>query len=227
VGGALTIEGVEGGPFLTNAYLLTDAATRRCAVVDPGYGADRLWGGVIAERGLTLESILLTHGHIDHVTGLADLARAFPGVPILIHPDDAPMLGSVNVAVAAGYGLPRYEPTAPTGELSEARVVRVGEVELNVLHLPGHSPGSVGFFGGRDLISGDVLFAGSIGRTDLPGGDWATLSRSIVDKVLPLGDEVRVHPGHGPKTTIGRERAANPFVLQMLSESARGARRSD
>jgi hydroxyacylglutathione hydrolase len=214
------IQGICDGPFATNAYLVTDRATSRCALVDPGWNADRLWGPILREQGLELESILLTHGHIDHTSGVACMHEAFPDVPILIHRIDEPQLaGNINVSVARGYGFPPFVPVDPTGYLEEGVAVRVGDSVFDVLFVPGHSPGHVAFLSGKHLISGDVLFAGSIGRTDLPGGSFAVLSDSIVEKILPLGDDVIVYPGHGPVTTIGEERRSNPFVLQMVAEA--------
>lgn len=212
----MQIECICGGPFETNAYLVADTQTRRCAIVDPGYGADHDWGIVMRENGLELESILLTHGHIDHTTGVACLARAHPGIPIYIHPDDASMLTADNVRVAQMLGLPPFETAEPTHLLADGVPVRVGGLEFQVIHVPGHTPGHVAFLRGDTLISGDVLFLGSIGRTDLPGGNFKTLAHSIVKRLLPLGDKVQVLPGHGPVTTIGHERESNPFVEQML-----------
>lgn len=217
---SFTIQGICSGPFATNAYLISDTTTRRCAIVDPGWGADQLWAPILQEEGLTLESILLTHGHIDHTSGVACMHRAWPAIPILIHRDDeAQLAGPVNVMVARNYGFPAFEPVNPTGYLEEGTPVYVGDSRFEVLFVPGHSPGHVAFLSGKHLIGGDVLFAGSIGRTDLPGGSYATLADSIVEKFMNLDDDVLVYPGHGPVTTIGEERRTNPFVLDMLSES--------
>ena len=211
------IEGIGGGPFGTNAYLITDVATRRCAVIDPGYDADKVWAPVIEEKGLTLESIILTHGHIDHVCGVAALARAFPDIPILIHEEDADKLTGDNALSTSMLGLPPYEPARPTGYLQEGTPVMVGETSFEVFHVPGHCAGHVVLFADKKLIGGDVIFAGSIGRTDLPGGSYHVLANSIVEKILPLGDDVTIYPGHGPVTTIGQERLTNPFILEMIS----------
>lgn len=213
----IRIECITGGPFETNAYMVADMAARVCAIVDPGYAADHDWGLVMRENGLELQSIILTHGHIDHTCGVACMAAAFPGVPIYIHQEDAPMLTGGNIRVAEMFGLPPFEPVQPTHFLEEGVPIRIGGATFQVLHVPGHSPGHVALYCGEALISGDVLFMGSIGRTDLPGGNFQVLAHSIVKKLLPLGDQMTVYPGHGPITTIGNERRSNPFVLQMLT----------
>ncbi len=215
---SFTIQGICGGPFATNAYLITDTGTRRCALVDPGWGADQEWAPILEKEGLTLESILLTHGHIDHTSGVACMHKAFPEVPILIHKaDEIQLSGDLNVMVARNYGFPSFEPVDATGYLEEGTPVSVGDSTFDVMFVPGHSPGHVAFLADKHLIGGDVLFAGSIGRTDLPGGSFATLADSIVEKFMTLDDDVIVYPGHGPVTTIGEERRSNPFVRQMLA----------
>lgn len=214
------IECITGGPFETNAYLVADPATRHCAVVDPGYGADHDWKTVIDEGGYELESIVVTHGHIDHTCGVAALSRAYPNAPIWIHRDDAPMLAGGNIRVAQMFGLPPFETAEATAFFEEGVPFRIGGATFQVLHVPGHCPGHVALHCGKHLISGDVLFLGSIGRTDLPGGNFNVLADSIVRKLLPLADDTIVYPGHGPITTIGQERATNPFVLQMIQQLA-------
>lgn len=214
-----TIRGITGGPFATNSFLVVDEATKECAIVDPGWDADKTWGPIIRGEGLTLGAILLTHGHIDHTAGVACMHHAFPKVPILIHKDDEPQLaGDLSVVAARNFGLPPFEPVDPTGYLEEGVPVRIGQSVFDVIFVPGHSPGHVAFLSGKHLISGDVLFAGSIGRADLPGAHYPTLAHSIVEKLMRLEDDVTVYPGHGPLTTIGRERRTNPFVLEMLED---------
>jgi len=208
------LSSICGGPFQTNAYLIADKATRECAIVDPGYGADEQWGEVIAEENLKLTSILLTHGHIDHTCGVAVLARAFPGVPILMHRDDMFMITGGNDRAVQMFGLPPFEKFDVTEFIDEGRPVRVGETAFEVLFVPGHSPGHVAFLNGGILIGGDVVFLGSIGRTDLPGGDYIQLMESIHNRILTLPDETIIAPGHGPATSVGQERATNPFILE-------------
>ena len=212
------IGSMSGGPFETNAYIIIDNATKHCAIIDPGYDADKSWGGYITENGLTLKAIWLTHGHIDHVTGVEVLHRAYPEAEILIHEDDVPQLsGPMNTAVAKNYGLPEYIPVEATGRLREGENVKIGETEFQVFFTPGHSPGHVVLLNGEQLIGGDVIFQGSIGRTDLPGANYATLANSIVEKIMVLPDETAIYPGHGPATTVGAERQSNPFVREMLA----------
>lgn len=215
------LEAATGGPFATNTYLVIEKGTNVCAVIDPTFGAAEHWAGVIAERGLKLESIVLTHGHIDHIADTAELAARFPDAAVLIHPVDEHMLTGDNAMATRMFGLPPYTPVKPTGYLTEGVPFRVGTVEFEVIHVPGHCPGHVMLLNGRTLLSGDVLFNGSIGRTDLPGGDFRLLADSIINKVMTLHDETVVHSGHGPVTTIGAERLTNPFIPEMRRQLER------
>ncbi len=210
------IECVTGGPFATNAYLIGDEATRKCAVVDPGYYADEEWGQIICNENWTLDKIICTHGHIDHTCGVASLARAFPDVPVFIHRNDAPLLEGGNGQVAQFLGLPDFEPFKPTDFLEEGTPVSIGKSQFDVLFVPGHCPGHVALLNGRTLFGGDVVFLGSIGRTDLPGGDYQLLADSIAQKIMTLPDETVIYPGHGPITTVGAERLTNPYIVQMI-----------
>jgi hydroxyacylglutathione hydrolase len=198
-------------PFAQNCTLLWCEATRRGAVVDPGGDLARIREAV-AKSGVAVEKIWLTHGHIDHAGGAAELGEIL-GVPIEgPHQADRFLLDSLAITGRA-YGMGARN-VKPARWLADGDVLEVGELRFEVLHCPGHSPGSVVLAnaGQRFAIMGDVLFRGSIGRTDLPGADHQTLIRSIRDKVLPLGDEVAFVCGHGPTGTIGRERATNPFL---------------
>jgi hydroxyacylglutathione hydrolase len=197
------------GAFQVNSYLLWCEETGACVVVDPGDEPERLLAR-LDSAGAAPELILNTHGHLDHVAGNAALKARY-GVPILMHPDDAFLVDAFEQQAAA-FGLRLTRPPAADGPLLEGDEVRFGRSVLAVHCAPGHSPGHVVLVGEGDVISGDVLFAGSIGRTDLPGGDLAALLRSIDTVLLPLGDAMRVHPGHGPATTIGDERRTNPFL---------------
>lgn len=199
-------------PFQQNCTVLRCEATGRGAVVDPGGDLERIEAAA-REMGAELEKILLTHGHIDHAGGTAKLARE-RSLPIE-GPERQDAFWIRELAQqAAMFGLGRSESFEPDRWLEDGDTVRFGEVELEVLHCPGHTPGHVVFFhrAGRLALVGDVLFQGSIGRTDFPRGDHATLLASIRDRLWPLGDDVTFVPGHGPNSTFGAERRSNPYV---------------
>ncbi len=198
-------------PFQQNCTLLWDPATMIGAVIDPGGDLDHI-EKAISEIGMKVEKILLTHGHIDHAAGAAELKERL-GVPIEgPHEADRPLLDALE-AQGQAYGLPARAVT-PDRWLDEGDTVTVGGHSFDVLHCPGHSPGSVVLVNRqqRFAIVGDVIFQGSIGRTDLPYGDHAALINAIRTKLLPLGDEFAFICGHGPTTTIGQERRTNPFI---------------
>ncbi|MFY9294105.1 MAG: MBL fold metallo-hydrolase [Methylorubrum rhodinum] len=199
-------------PFQQNCTLIWDDATKVGAVVDPGGDLDRIEAAIRAQ-GVKVEKILLTHGHIDHAGGAAELKERL-GVPVEgPHDADKFLLDSLPVA-AESYGLEPARPITPDRWLNEGDSVTVGGLTFDILFVPGHSPGSVVFVSrdARFALVGDVVFQGSIGRTDLPGGNHEQLIRGIKDKVLPLGDDVAFIPGHGPTGTLGQERQTNPFL---------------
>lgn len=203
-------------PFEQNCTLLWNDKTKKGAVIDPGGDLHRI-RDAIAETGVTVEKIILTHGHIDHAGGAADL-RDELGVPVEgPHEADKPLLERLPEQ-ARVYGLDGVRAVTPDRWLNEGDTVTVGGMTLEVLHCPGHSPGSVVLFASQDRFAlvGDVLFNGSVGRTDLPGGDGAALMSSIKTKLLPLGDDVTFICGHGPASTIGQERATNPFLQEGM-----------
>jgi glyoxylase-like metal-dependent hydrolase (beta-lactamase superfamily II) len=203
-------KGFPVGPFAANCYLLGCETSKRLAVIDPGGNAGRILGAV-GEAGFTVEYIFNTHGHLDHV-GANGAVKQATGAPILIAAPDAPMLTSPGRQLA-GLLLPGSGGPPADRLLADGDTVALGELLLRVLLTPGHTPGSACFLVGDDLLfTGDTLFAGSVGRTDLSGGCWEDLLASIRDKLLPLGDGVRVLPGHGEATTIGQERRGNPFL---------------
>ena len=199
-------------PFQQNCSLIWCEKTRRAAVVDPGGDLEKIRAAV-AEEGVTVEKILLTHAHIDHAGGTAELSKEL-GIPIE-GPQKEGNFWIVGLPQQAQmFGFPAPEVFTPDRWLEDGQQVTVGNQTLEVLHCPGHTPGHVVFYhkeSGLALV-GDVLFHGSIGRTDFPKGDHATLIRSIREQLFPLGDEVAFIPGHGPMSTFGRERATNPFV---------------
>ena len=212
----MTIKSFTFNGFAENTYVLADPATRQCVILDPGcYTAaeQRELQAYIAAENLTPALLLNTHAHIDHVLGNAFVLRTWPGLPFLLHPLDLPILRAVP-AYAGPYGFGAYEPAEPTGELAGGQVVSFGEIELEVRFTPGHAPGHVVFYhrASQAVIGGDVLFRGSVGRTDLPGGDHETLIQSIRAELLTLPDTTVVYPGHGPATTVGEERRSNPFL---------------
>ena len=199
-------------PFQQNCSLLVCDETGSAAVVDPGGDLDRVLG-LVVKHGVKVEKILLTHGHLDHCGGTAELARRL-SVPV-----EGPQIEDqfwIDQLPQAGqrYGFPALEVFTPDRWLSGGDRVCVGNVELEVRHCPGHTPGHVVFFSAENRLAwvGDVLFRGSIGRSDFPRGDHATLIRSITTQLWPLGDDVAFVPGHGPMSTFGEERQSNPHV---------------
>jgi glyoxylase-like metal-dependent hydrolase (beta-lactamase superfamily II) len=199
-------------PFQQNCSILWCDRTRKAAVVDPGGDLDRIRAAV-AQLGVTVEKILLTHGHIDHAGGTAELAREL-GVPVEGPQEEDRFWIEGMPQQSQRFGFPPVESFEPDRWLHDGDTVTVGEERFDVIHAPGHTPGHVVFVHrqARLAIVGDVLFAGSIGRTDFPRGDHQTLVDSIRHKLFPLGDDITFIPGHGPTSTFGEERASNPFV---------------
>ncbi len=202
--------------FSQNCSLIWCEETRLAAIVDPGGDAPRIQQAVAAQ-GVTIQSILLTHGHLDHVGAAAELAAHY-GVPIIGPEKEDEFWLQGLPAQSQMFGLEECLPLTPDRWLNEGDSVTVGNLALQVLHCPGHTPGHIVFFDERArlLISGDVIFKGGVGRSDFPRGNHATLIDSIKSKLLPLGDDVTFIPGHGPLSTLGNERLHNPFLQDEM-----------
>ena len=197
------------GPFAENTYLVVGPNGRSAMIVDPGLESEPVLDEA-ARRDLAIALIVNTHGHLDHVAGNAFFKRE-TGAPLAIHAADLPYLAAVR-AQAELYGLDAEDSPEPDVLLAEGLPLAFDGTEFEILHTPGHTPGGDCLRRGDQMLVGDTLFRGSVGRTDLPGGDWDTLVRSIRAKLFALPDGVRCYPGHEAETTIGRERASNPFV---------------
>ena len=221
----MLVVGFPAQAFSTNCYVVAPAAGEQCVVVDPGVGVEDQLDEVLAQHRLQPVAVLLTHGHIDHTFAVTPVSGA-KDIPAWIHPGDRELLTDPAKGLSAdtrqlfGGRLEWSEPS-DIRLLEDGSPLELAGLELTVDHAPGHTPGSVMFRLPGDeqfaplCISGDVLFAGSIGRTDLPGGSMEQMLASLASKVLPLPDEVAVLPGHGPSTTIGRERATNPYLRDL------------
>ena len=202
------------GPLEVNCYLVGCEKTKKAVAIDPGGSADRILNR-LRECDLTLELVINTHGHFDHIGANRRLTEA-TGAELLIHRDDRPLLLQAEQH-AAMFGLSAETSPEPDRDLADGDILTLGDLEFRVLHTPGHSAGGICLYVEDCLFVGDTLFAGSIGRTDLPGGNYQQLINSIRGKLLCLPDQTRVFPGHGPATTIGREKQHNPFLNQGTS----------
>lgn len=208
---ALIVARATVGPFQENGYVVGDPETRDAVIVDPGDEAER-FEALCAAHGLVPRLVVNTHAHLDHVGAVAALQARF-GVPFLLHPGDRGWLENLPMQ-ARMFGLPTPPVPAVDRWLSDGEELPLGSRTFRVIHTPGHTPGGCCLFFAADrvLFTGDTLFAGSVGRTDFPGGSWEDLEASIVGKLFPLGDDVVFHSGHGPESTLGHERRTNPFV---------------
>ena len=205
----MSIQTLTVGPLQENCYLLSDDDTQGAVLIDPGDEAERI---IAALNGFELTAVWLTHAHFDHIGALAAVHRQFP-VPVYLHENDRELFAHAAES-AAFFGLALEQPSLDTLPLTHAQSLTLGEHKATCLFTPGHAPGHIAFYLSEQgvVFAGDALFQGSVGRTDLPGGDHAQLLASIRRELLTLPDETRVLPGHGPETTIGAERRTNPFL---------------
>jgi hydroxyacylglutathione hydrolase len=206
----MKLAAVQVGITQTNCYVVGCEETREGVVIDPGGHPERILKA-IEESGLAIRYVLNTHCHFDHMQANAEIVAA-TGAPLALHPAELPILELKGGA--ALFGLSEIESPMPDVELEDGQELEVGTLRFRVLHTPGHSPGSVTFYLAQEgaAFDGDVLFAGGVGRTDLPGGDWNALKRSIREVLFKLPDETVLYPGHMTKTTVGHEKAHNPFL---------------
>jgi glyoxylase-like metal-dependent hydrolase (beta-lactamase superfamily II) len=197
------------GALDTNCYLVYCEETRACAIVDPGADPEKIIS-TVADLELKPVIVLNTHGHVDHIGANSDIVQKYR-IPLAMHAADTGML-QVSDYIELSLLLGARNSPPPDRLLAEGDEIAVGRISLRVIHIPGHTPGSIGFVAGGVLFSGDTLFCGGVGRTDLPGGSWKDLEQSIREKILTLPEETVVLPGHGPWTTVEQERNSNPFL---------------
>ena len=198
------------GPLACNCYVVGDEATRHALVIDPGGDADEL-AAFIKQEELVVTALVATHAHFDHIIA-AERLRALTGAPFMLHDADRPLLDWMQESGRLFLGIELPPPPEVDTAATEGQHLVGGSLELEVVHTPGHSPGSISLISSEAVFSGDTLFAGSIGRTDLPGGDARALVGAVRSKLFSLDESLPVYPGHGPMTTLGAERAHNPFV---------------
>ena len=210
----MIIKTLAVGPIMANCFIVGCEETLAAAVIDPGDEPDRILQA-LAESNLTAKIIINTHGHFDHV-GANKRLKEVTGAPILIHPLDAPMLNQLADSAAA-WGMAADNSPPPDRELQDGDEVTCGKIIFKVVHTPGHTPGGISLYTEHEVFVGDTLFAGSIGRTDFPGGNFETLKESIQQKLFVLNDDLKVYPGHNQPTTIGMEKRTNPFVGEQAS----------
>ncbi len=205
----MNYETIVVGALETNCYLVYCEQTLECAVVDPGAEPEKIIRS-IGEKALKPNVLINTHGHVDHVGANKDIKEKYD-IPLIIHSSDSAMLNNI-LNSTMGFFLGAKKSPPPDKFIEEGEEIHIGNSKLKVIHTPGHSPGSVSLSGDGFLLSGDVLFCGGVGRTDLPGGSWTELEKSIRERIYSFPDDTSILPGHGPSTTVGQEKKSNPFV---------------
>ena len=204
------IKSITVSPFASNCYIVASEKTHNGVIIDPGDEVDRIIGE-IEDAGVTVSKIINTHGHIDHTAGAKEMQDKL-GIPFFIHEGDMDLLKLINEQ-AQMYGMETRGVPEVEEYLNEGDIIEFDDIKLSVLHTPGHSPGGICFLGEKDILVGDTLFEGSIGRTDLPGGDYEQLIEAIDKKLMTLDEKINVFSGHGSPTTIGVEKRTNPFLV--------------
>lgn len=209
----MIVERLVVGVLQTNCYVLGCETSREAVVIDPGGDVPSILG-ILGRHVFRLKQIVATHGHFDHILGVKDLQKA-TDAPFLLHKNDLPIVKEMENHVAFFLGLRTGSPPDVDGFLQEGKKIVFGQESLEIFHTPGHSPGGISLYDGKGKVCvGDTLFAGSIGRTDIPGGSFVLLEHSIKTKLFALPDNILVYPGHGPDTTVGWEKRTNPFFQE-------------
>ena len=203
------------GPFQEHTYVLSDPISQEAFVIDPG-GWSQATLTYVAEQKLQVKAIISTHGHIDHIAGAYELREKLK-VPYWLHEKDLYLLENLDL-ICSYFGFPKIERPVVDGHIKEGQILMVGDHEIKIIGTPGHTPGGLCFLTEKEIFVGDTLFQGSIGRTDLPGGNYKQLLASIQNKLLILSDDIKVYCGHGPTTTIGDEKLSNPFLTGEAAE---------
>ena len=207
------------GMLQCNCSIFGDEQSREAIVIDPGDNIDEILA-ILEKHALRVKTIVITHAHIDHIGAIAGVRRVFD-VPVLLHPRDLPYYRDLSARAAQVYGIDFEQPEGPDAELADGQELRCGDLRFTVMHVPGHAPGLVAFNGHGVSFGGDLLFAGSIGRTDLPLGNAAEMNASLERYASELPGETVVYPGHGPRTTLERERRTNPFLTGAVRPLSR------
>lgn len=211
----MIIRRLEVGFLKANCYLLASEGTKEGVVIDPGGEAKRILE-MVRQENLKIKYIINTHGHFDHVAADAEVSKG-TGAPVCIHAGDVKALSDPRSSLSLLFGAP-FPAVSPEVILTEGQILKVGELSLKILHTPGHTPGSISVLVDRHLFTGDLLFSGSVGRTDFPGSSHRELLKSLREKIMCLPGETQIHPGEGPETTLDKEREFNPFLRELQEQ---------